>query len=263
MIDTHHHCLPAVDDGPGDWDESVLQCRAAADDGIRTIIATPHVGRGRWSDPPAHEVRKLVSQLNEKLGGEPLVLPGSEYFFAHDMVETLALGSDIQPLAGTRYVLVEFDERLLPPFIDSVFYRAQMEGWIPVIAHPERNLAIQSNPELLYDLVTRGARAQVTAMSVTGQFGSRALKSAELLLDREMVHFMATDAHSIRRPPVMAKAYERVARDWGPARAEALCLTNPYALLRSERLPYDPEPGYAKKTGGLFRSVVRLFSSIK
>ena len=111
------------------------------------------------------------------------------------------------PLAGSRYVLIELAANSVPPMIEQPLYRMQLEGWIPIIAHPERNLVFQAKPELLAALIEHGARTQITAGSLTGEFGAQARQAAETFLRRGLVHFVATDAHNMtKRPPRVREA---------------------------------------------------------
>src|SRR5438874_3468743 len=201
MIDIHHHCLPGVDDGPRTMAESVDLCRMAADDGIDTIVATPHVLRGRWQNTTRATLEEIAAKLREKVGESPRILMGSEYFFGHDVAEVLAAGNSIIPLAGSRYVLIEFASHTVPPMVDQPFYRLQLDGWTPVIAHPERNAIFRAKPELLASLVRLGAKTQVTAASLLGDFGSEARSAAFDWIAAGMVHVVASDAHNLRKRP--------------------------------------------------------------
>ena len=116
MIDIHHHCLPGVDDGPRSMDEAEDLCRMAASEGIQTIVATPHVLRGRWKNTSRAHLEELVAQLSERVQHWPRIVLGSEYWFGHDMDEVLRAGTPIIPLAGSRSVLVEFPSHAVPPF---------------------------------------------------------------------------------------------------------------------------------------------------
>src|SRR5256885_16303171 len=107
MIDIHHHCLPGVDDGPRNTAEAVDLCRMAAEEGIETIVATPHVLRGRWKNTSRAQLTSILDELRRNVGETPRIILGSEYFFAHDMDEMLRTETII-PLAGSRYILVEF-----------------------------------------------------------------------------------------------------------------------------------------------------------
>lgn len=241
MIDIHHHCLPGVDDGPRDFTESVDLCRMAAEEGIETIVATPHVMRGRWENTSRETLEALVAELRERTGDSPRLLLGSEYFFAHDVNEALAAG-EIVPLAGGRYVLIEFAAHAVPPMVEQPFYRMQLDGWTPVIAHPERNVIFQSKPELLAKLIRIGARAQVTSASITGAFGRVARSAALEWIGQGLVHFVATDAHNTRkRPPIAREARRIVEEHAGADVAEALFVANPAAVVESRSLAWEPE----------------------
>jgi protein-tyrosine phosphatase len=243
MIDIHHHCLPDVDDGPRELDEAVAMCRAALDEGIDTIIATPHVLRGRWPAMTVPELTERIDALRAQVGDAPRLILGSEYFFGHDMVEVLGAGTSIVPLANSRYVLIEFAANALPPHLEHPFYRLQLAGWVPVIAHPERNLAFQAHPDALASLLDHGAKTQVTAGSLTGEFGRQAKAAAETFLRRRTVHFVATDAHDMtRRPPRVRAAIAALRELVGDFVTNALTHDNPLAVVENRPLPYDPDP---------------------
>ncbi|HEX8253428.1 MAG TPA: CpsB/CapC family capsule biosynthesis tyrosine phosphatase [Thermoanaerobaculia bacterium] len=259
MIDLHHHCLPGVDDGPRELAEAVALCRMAAEEGIETIVATPHVLRGRWPVFSKRELQSRLELLREKVGDSPRLLLGSEYFFSHDMADLLKEGNAILPLAGSRYVLLELAANSVPPMFEQPLYRAQLDGWVPIIAHPERNTVFQAKPELLAALVGHGARVQLTATSLTGAFGKQARAAAETFVRRNLVHFVATDAHNTeKRPPRMREALD-VLRDLaGEETTEALTRTNPLAVIENRGLPWEPEPR-EEPSAGFFTRLRSLF----
>lgn len=235
-------------------------CRMAADEGIETIVCTPHVLRGRWRTAPIAELEARVATLREKVGDMPRLLLGSEYFFAHDVADVLRGGNAIIPLAGSRYVLMELASNNVPPMLDQPLYRMQLDGWIPIIAHPERNIVFQAKPELLASLIELGARFQVTAGSLTGEFGSTAQKAAESWISAGLIHFVATDAHNVgKRPPRMQAAVAAVRSLAGERVAEALVRGNPAAVVENRRLEYEPEPS-VPRTDGFFTRLRGFFT---
>ncbi len=254
MIDIHHHCLPGVDDGPRELEDAVALCRMAAEEGIETIIATPHVLRGRWPALTKSELETRIVRLRNAVGSTPRLVLGSEYFFGHDMADVLQGGSAIVPLAGSRYVLFELAANTVPPMLEQPLYRVQLDGWVPIVAHPERNTVYQSHPDLLARLIRHGVRVQVTATSLTGAFGSQARAAAETFLRRGMVHFIATDAHNVdKRPPRIKEALEVLRELAGDEATEALTRTNPLAVVENRGLPWEPEPREARDGGLLTR----------
>lgn len=234
MIDLHFHCLPGIDDGPVDWDAAAALCRQAAAEGTTTIVATPHVLREGWEneDPRARDA--LLLKLNTLLAGAPSVLPGCEYFFSLDAVELWEQGPE-GPLTGLNrgpYLLVEFPATMIPRGAGDVIHELSVIGVTPVIAHPERNLQLVRDPELLESFVRKGAITQITAASLVGEFGRAALAASGDFFRRGLVHFVASDAHSTeRRPPRLAAARERVRREWGGDAESLLFDLNPRAIV--------------------------------
>jgi protein-tyrosine phosphatase len=237
LIDVHFHCLPGIDDGPNDWDSAVALCRAAASDGITTIIATPHVLRDRWLNEDAGARDQLVAQLNSLLGGFPAVVPGCEYYFSADALELWEQGK-AGPLIGLNrsdYLLVEFPALRLPEQVEDVLYEMTLAGVKPVIAHPERNYVFAEQPERLQRLVEMGAIVQVTAASITGGFGRAAQSATEEFFRRGLIHIVASDSHSIdRRPPAMSAARDAVQQRWGREAVSLLFEAMPAAILKNE-----------------------------
>ena len=229
-------------------------CRAAHAEGIETIIATPHVLRGRWKPVPVAELQSAVEALRARLGDAPRLLLGSEYFFGHDIVEVLNARNAIVPLAGSRYVLIELAANSVPPLFEQPLYRMQLDGWIPVIAHPERNLVFQERPEMLESLIGHGAKTQITLGSLTGEFGAGARRATEQFLRRRLVHFAATDAHNLeKRPPRVRETKAALERVVGVEVAEALTRGNPLSVVENRPLEYDPEPISSANGGFLTR----------
>ena len=262
MIDIHHHCLPGVDDGPPTMAESVDLCRMAVDEGIETIVATPHVLRGRWKNTSRAQLAKILDDLVAAVGDRPRIILGSEYFFGHDMDEMLRTES-ILPLAGGRYVLVEFSSHTVPPLVGDPLYRVQLDGWVPVIAHPERNIVFRSKPEFLASLIRIGVKTQVTTGSVIGEFGPEAQAAAVDWLQRGWVHVMATDAHNVtKRQPRFRAARERVAELVGEEIAQSLFVDNPKSIVESRGLVYDPDvpDSSGAESGSLFGRIRKLFT---
>lgn len=245
MIDLHFHCLPGIDDGPEDWDESVALCRAAAAEGTTMIVATPHVLRGPWvnDDPELRDA--LVLELNNLLGGVPEILAGCEYFLSADAVELVERGrwSPLTGLNRTGYLLLELPSGEIPGHTGALFHELTLLGVTPVLAHPERNRPLSEDPERLEELVERGARVQVTAGSLLGDFGPAAAEAAREMFRRGLVHLVASDAHSVdRRPPRLAAARRHVLETWGEKAELGLFVDNPRAVILSEPLPFAASP---------------------
>jgi protein-tyrosine phosphatase len=236
LIDVHFHCLPGIDDGPRDWDEAVVLCKAAAADGITTIVATPHVLRDEWLNEDARTRDQMIAKLNSLLDGTPAILPGCEYFFSSDAVDLWK--QDAGPLIGlnrSSYLLVEFPATRVPEQAEAVLYEMTLAGVKPVLAHPERNLVFAQHPERLERFIELGALAQVTAGSITGGFGRGPYAAVEEFFRRGLIHVVATDSHSIdKRPPSISAAREAVKERWGTEAESLLFDATPAAIVADE-----------------------------
>jgi len=198
MIDIHCHILPSLDDGAKDINESVEMAREAVKEGIDTIIATPHHKNGRY-DNNKQRIIEEVTKLNEVLQREriPLnILPGQETRIFGEFLEDEEL-IHILPLNQTQYVFVELPSGHVPRYTDRLLFDIQLKGFTPIIVHPERNTEIITNPDILYNLVKKGALTQVTASSVAGFFGKKIQKFSTQLIEANLTHFLASDAHNV------------------------------------------------------------------
>lgn len=240
MFDLHCHLLPGVDDGPADLDESVLMCRMAAADGCEALAATPHQRHPFWWNGDAEELAELRRRLQERVGERPRLLPGAEVRVDDGLLADLDRlpESGVLSLAGSRYVLIEFDRRGGGVDPETLVHELVVGGWRPIIAHPELYPWLMERPDLTRRLVELGATLQVTAMSVTGEFGRWAQSHCHRLLDEGLVHFVASDAHGVdRRPPGLSRAFAALAAGWGEETARSLTSDNPSAVIEDRPLP--------------------------
>jgi protein-tyrosine phosphatase len=142
---------------------------------------------------------------------------------------------------GGRYLLVEFAEMFNIASMEAILRQLREQGLIPVLTHPERNPVFQQHPELAPRYIELGCIVQVTASSLTGDFGKQAARSAADLLDRNLIHVLASDGHSTRhRLPRLSEAAQFVAERKDVQLARALVSDNPAAIIADRPLPYRP-----------------------
>lgn len=140
-------------------------------------------------------------------------------------------------LVTHHYLLMELPhEQILP--MGRLLYRLHCQGVTGILSHPERNQDLQDNPELLRPWVQQGCLIQVTAGSITGEFGREAQRVSRWLFAENMVHLVATDAHGVTgRPPEWRDAFAKVCQWESRPRGEAVFLRNPEAVVQG--LPVD------------------------
>jgi protein-tyrosine phosphatase len=245
MIDLHCHILPGIDDGPRTQEDAIAMCRLAAEDGCRAMVATPHQRRGRWWNSDRAAIAALAQDLQAALGSQLRILVGGEVHVDAELlaeVEKLPDGG-ICTLAGSRYLLIELDDRGRAGEAISLVHEMTVLGWIPVLAHPEFIPWLAGDLDLSARLVSLGARMQLTAMSVTGDFGKGPQADTHALIEAGLAHFVASDCHGLqRRPPGLRRAYQTIADLWGTGVAKRLVSDNPRAVVQNRPLPEAQRP---------------------
>jgi protein-tyrosine phosphatase len=241
MVDIHCHLLPGLDDGPETMEDSVRMAEAAIADGVRRVVATPHANDIYKFDPERNQ--RFRDELQQILGTRLAISTGCDFHMSYENLEAVRSDPSRFTLNQKNYLLVEFADFALPPFLDGALHDLQLQGLQIIITHPERNPLVRARPERLHGWVTRGCFVQVTALSLLWRFGSDAQRAAGDYLQWNWIHFIASDAHNLRgRPPRLREAREEVARRSGPEVAQALFHDNPLAACEGLPLPYVPEP---------------------
>ncbi|MDH3346980.1 MAG: hypothetical protein OEM02_02610 [Desulfobulbaceae bacterium] len=232
MIDLHCHILPGIDDGAENIKETVRMAELAARDHIHTIVATPHITK--FLPNSMEQIKEKVQQVNNVLTANAIpvtIITGGEIF--SDQAEECLSAT----IGSTSYILVEFPMSYLPASTWNDITLLIDHGLRPIIAHPERNVAILHNPNLLFDLLGDNISVQVTAGSLTGEFGPSVRECAFYLLQQGIVDFIASDAHStIHRIPQLSVAVNKAARIVGKDRATAMVTKNPQLVLDNKIL---------------------------
>lgn len=242
LIDIHCHILPGLDDGASNLVEAIALAELAVSEGIHTLIATPHYGNaGVWVE--ADTIRRSTQAFNKELAnrGIPLhIVPGQEIRLTERLIDHWEEGK-LLPLGQSSYVLIELPNSHVPKFTLTMFHELQVLGYRPIIAHPERNKDIAKNPELLLEMVEHGALAQLTAGSLTGLLGEPIRKLSLRLCKRNLIHFIASDAHhAINRPYAMHEALTILDKEWG--RDYTSCIKDNAKLLIDNKSiqPFEP-----------------------
>jgi protein-tyrosine phosphatase len=252
MIDLHTHLLWDWDDGPDDRAQSLGMCRMAERDGIKAICLTPHIFRAnRYGDDLEILRQRMVTFKDEMLGaGVGLELHwGAEVFVHAEVVR--AIEKYRFTIDQTSYVFLEFAADGVPVGAVNMLAQLMGKGFVPIISHPERNRGFAARPELLFEFVSMGCAAQVTASSLTGELGKDVRTTAGLFLVNNLVHFIASDAHrAVGRPPGLSRAVEAASKIVGEAKARAMVTEIPRAILDNKALPDwgEPENPLRRKT---------------
>jgi protein-tyrosine phosphatase len=180
MIDIHSHILPGVDDGARSIEESIKILQKAADAGVTTIVATPHVlevpSKTEWQG-----VSNIFNRLKQKIVQENIhieMILGAELFISPDLPQNIEENRELCINNGSYVELL-------------------IKGIQPIVAHPERYFEIQKDDTKLSEIVKMGVLTQLNCGSLLGRYGKRVQKTARTLLKHNLIHMIASDIHSI------------------------------------------------------------------
>jgi len=211
MIDIHTHILPGIDDGVKTEDDAVEFARMAAEDGVRTIVATPHCRDGFYVNERA-DVLAMTATLRERLARESVeveLVAGAEVHICPELVERILDGR--APTLGNngKTLLLELSLTQYPVELENLIFQLKLAGVVPILAHPERIRFFEDDIGRYEALVRLGAYGQITTGSLLGEFGRKTQEFSRELVRKGLIHVVATDAHNVRgRPPIMSEAVE-------------------------------------------------------
>lgn len=196
MIDIHSHILNNVDDGSNSLKNTIDILKKAEYAGFSNIILTPHYIE-EYYENTKNKIKEKINELKKEVYKEEIITQlhqGNEILLTEN-TPTLLQKSKISTLANSRYILFElpFSNKMLN--LGQILYTIKANGYIPILAHPERYTYIQENPNNLIEIIKYGVLIQSNYGSFIGQYGKMAKQTAEILLENHMIHFLGTDTH--------------------------------------------------------------------
>lgn len=210
MIDIHSHALYECDDGSTSIEQSLEMIRTANDIGVTDIFFTPHYMEDGYKND-REVVYQKIDTLKQKLATENINVNlhcGEEVFIFPHVDEEV--DEKIICLNNSRYVLIELPLIENVNYLADVVYNLLSKGKVPIIAHPERYFIVEKDISFVENLIDKGALIQINANSLVGRYGKEAEKLAIKLLKRNMVHFVASDAHSVHGYKLLSESMERL-----------------------------------------------------
>ncbi len=250
MIDLHCHILPELDDGAQDMESALDMARLAVEEGITHILATPHHKKLHWSYPK-NIVLEKTDELQSRLDKEGIsltIFPGQEVHLHGTLMESIEREEICFIDELNQYILIEFPSTNIPEYAERLFFEMQSKGITPIIVHPELNNAIQKDPSNMYDFASRGILAQVTAGSYIGKLGEDIEKLSHQLIEANLAHFLASDAHNTTsRPFYMKEAFEKLEKEFGKEKVQAFDQMTRDLVNGDPVTLFEPQPIKVKK----------------
>lgn len=207
FTDIHSHLLPDLDDGVESFDEALEIIKSLKELGYKKIITTPHIMSDFYRNSPDTILPK-VNELKEILKKEDLdveIEAAAEYYLDDDLLDKINDDKCELLTFGDNYLLFETSFMNQPFYMNEFIFKAKSRGINPVLAHPERYAYIQSNSDLIDDLIMRGVLLQLNINSLSGYYSKPVQKMAHLLVDEGKIAFLGSDCHNKNHLSVLQK----------------------------------------------------------
>lgn len=197
--DMHSHLLPGIDDGSPDLETSLGLIRGMKELGYTKLITTPHVMWDMYKNTSEVILSKL-DELKKAIDENELgvtVHAAAEYFLDEHVENLLQWGEPLLTISGNM-VLTEFSMAYPPQGLKDILFEMQMQGYQPVIAHPERYLYLERTKDFYDELKISGCLFQLNLLSLTNYYGRSAQELSQYLLKKGYYDLVGTDLHNFR-----------------------------------------------------------------
>jgi protein-tyrosine phosphatase len=244
VIDIHCHILHGLDDGPKTLDDSLAMLEAAAAAGTTDIAVTPHANVEYKFDPVL--IGERLAELRAQTASDVRIYPACDFHLTFDNVADALAHPTKYTINNKNFLLVELSDMVIFNTTEPDFRRLRDAGIHPVITHPERNPLLRQRLDAIRRWISMGCYVQLTGQSLFGRFGRKAKSFSDILLREGLVHFVASDGHSVKhRPPTLDEAFRHVSKECGEKHAVTLFFNNPLAALHGDVIPADAVPAPA------------------
>lgn len=198
-VDMHSHLLPGIDDGSANMETSLQLIKGMMALGYRKFITTPHIMWDMYRNtrdiilPKLDEVREAAA----KAGLQVEIHAAAEYFL-DDYVAGLIKNNEPLLTVSGNLVLTEFSMAYPSHGLKDILFDMQMQGYQPIIAHPERYTYLNSNKEFYEELKDIGCLFQLNVLSLSGYYGKSVQELAQYLVKKGYYDLIGTDLHGFR-----------------------------------------------------------------
>ena len=195
-VDMHSHLLPGIDDGAKDLEESIALIRGLKDLGYQKLVTTPHIMWDMYRNTAEliKEKLEIVRKAVQQEGIDIEIEAAAEYFLDEYVMQLMEKKEPLLKIGGNM-VLAEFSMAFAPLNVKDILFEMQMQGYQPVIAHPERYVYLQNQKDFFVELKDIGCLFQLNLLSLTGGYGRSVADLANYLLKNDFYDLAGTDLH--------------------------------------------------------------------
>ena len=195
-VDMHSHLLPGIDDGAKDLEDSLMLIRGMKELGYQKLVTTPHImwDMYRNTRPIIQEKLEIVRKALQQENIDIEIDAAAEYFLDEHVMQLMEKKEPLLKISGNM-VLTEFSMAFAPLNVKDIIFEMQMNGYQPVIAHPERYVYLQHQKDFFVELKDAGCLFQLNLLSLSGGYGRAVTDLAGWLLKNDFYDMAGTDLH--------------------------------------------------------------------
>ena len=195
--DMHSHLIPGIDDGSPDMITSLHLISGMVELGYKKLITTPHIMQDMYPNK-RDDILRMLEPLKSEVRSKGLdveIIAAAEYFLDDHVSGLLKNKEPLLAISGNM-ILVEFS-MVNPSFgLKEILFEMQMQGYTPVIAHPERYVYLEGNRDFFEELKTIGCLFQLNLLSLTGYYGKNVYEFSQYLAKKNSYDLIGTDLHN-------------------------------------------------------------------
>ena len=197
-VDMHSHLIPGIDDGAKTVEDSISLIKELKEMGFKKFYTTPHIMSYYFRNTPEIITNglEIVREAIKQEGLDVEINAAAEYYIDDGFVKKLE--SDKLLTIGDNYLLFEISYINCPENIDDIIFKMQVQGYKPILAHPERYPFWYTNFDRYRAFRDQGVLLQMNINSLSGYYGYEAKKIGEKLVDNDIVDLVGTDCHHMK-----------------------------------------------------------------
>lgn len=194
-VDLHSHILPDIDDGAKTLDQTLQMLQFFKNLGVKRMCTTPHTSKYIWDNTSEiiQSKLKLVRETYSDLCEGLELTAASEYLIDDAFLDRVERKELL--CINDNMVLVEFSYYNAPINMMQVFFEMQLQGYQPVLAHPERYTYLHQSLEVFEQIKKQGVILQMNLLSAVGYYGERVTQAADALLKKGLIDITSSDVH--------------------------------------------------------------------
>lgn len=206
-VDMHSHLIPGIDDGAETMEDSLALIDRFIELGFRKIITTPHIMSDYFKNTPEIIHAGLLNLKNAITEKEiDFEVEAAAEYYLDENLTGLIENKKILSFGKEKYLLFELSYINAPSNLKEAVFKMITSGYTPVIAHPERYPYYYNDFEKYEELKDSGCILQLNTISLAGYYGKGAKKTAEKLLDANLIEMLGSDMHHQRHAAALRQA---------------------------------------------------------